>query len=1664
MEPSHKGKRLKRMPADRKSSTTKSRPRRPPVTVRIDNPAWLVQPPSRGLVRPATRPLVETLPFLEIGWENFERLCYRLANSRGDADQWAALYGSRGQDQQGIDIYARPTGSQLYTCWQARRLEKMTVRGLKAAITDFETDAWAEKSDVFIICTAASIQDTKLQLTIENETKRLGAKGLRLIVYGQVELSEELRDKPALVRTSFGREWARDFCTIDEGKAAAELDADEVARLRAELLTLYRSNFGTLDPGLVGSAGQPDDPAMLPLLERFIEPDVEVSEASMPIKESVAPIPQAEHAEMGSDLRHSEEARQVSAPTHETFRRRLTTWIAEGDRSMLIGDAGFGKSTALRVIALDLLGGGDQFPQLTLRWAYRMPLLLPFPFWVRIVEKDEPDTSLRNTITIWLRKFGASERLIDLVQRGLDENRILLLIDGLDEWANATAARSTLTLLDTHVKTKSIPAILSGRPGGLTRLGELDPMWRQGRLAPLSDSQQRALAIIWFLHLLKVGKINRVETGGTPDTHVTMRVDMFFADLRQAGSLMSLSGVALLLSALISLFVRKLALPRSRFQAYEELVQLLLEIHPQRRAKAALEPAARSTILADPRILKQSLAYFAFQKRLKGLDAGCLITEARSIVRDFLKDPDHGAGLATADAVAAATEILNVDAESGGLLIEKAPSEVGFVHSVFEEVLAGAHLAGQPLDEQKNFITQYGGDPRWSITILAMLHALTRTSDVDFLTESLMPVALRASTDFGRQALVAEVIFGDFACSARLATKLTPTFLELVSSDTWEPHRQTVTRLIVEAALSGAARQPIREKADTWFPSPIKFRANLYPALEHWPKDLSLPLLWSGLFSERGENKRAAGATLAKVFAGDPEIGDRLVALCHIVCDVRTLCATIEALCDGWWDSERLSSIIDEARRSDHPYLRLVGIRGRIKCGNQDDADLGEVLAMAEEARTPRQDSDILLHILLAGWPNNARVVDAASKALSRHGPQYGIDRGVAVDYLLHAAQIDDAVDEVVGQLIREDEHFFTMGLRRHNYPQGRYGSAVRGALDLHLDRLSEHSPHDVAHVAVMTGSERAKQKLLKLVAAGDGWVFWPVYGLLAGWGMDDPDVASALKSAAAWPPERLQLIAHHLPEIIADEKTCRARLLEIARLPTLGRLDFLVAGFARAGIGAEDSEVTDTILAHTFDKRGIFDATDSLFGGFAKDPRVRAMALRRLGEADAPWDTLARVYSDDSEIRDGIARYLSSVPTSLRTVIVSALARRAADDNTNRERLARYRFESHSGVRSAAAIAYYETVATDVGAHQQALARATTEVNASGPYMEMISQAGLAGFIALDRMKDFVELPGWLPDRKLAVDVFTFDSNATIQAYVARHWKQLQAAAGSDLLTHLSRLSANEWWFWDKLSPYIGESEALKQDFLAFCRRCPTGISSQGIEALAREMPGSRLLREHCLRFIGPGAQDTNMMALDARRGDLVVGRILARQFPSDSEVRNTLELRADFNPHRSASIAGLAIGWRDSIVLPQHFAWIRSRRVPGEYVWPDAAYLYSTLASRHEFCGFLHRLFTRASGNVWDFLPFCIEPIVERIKGEAGLGEHLATRLKSTTNGSARASLPRLLAAANQMTDEFRAFCEDEFALQSAGTALPAFGLDVVAGEFRPVAHALLDALSVR
>jgi hypothetical protein len=100
-------------------------------------------PDSAGRVRPPVATSLQLLPFGELGWDNFERLCLLLAEQQGEIEQ-RSLYGVRGQDQQGIDVLLRLPGG-AYRLIQSRRIEHLTQAEVRGAVSDFLGGKWAQR-------------------------------------------------------------------------------------------------------------------------------------------------------------------------------------------------------------------------------------------------------------------------------------------------------------------------------------------------------------------------------------------------------------------------------------------------------------------------------------------------------------------------------------------------------------------------------------------------------------------------------------------------------------------------------------------------------------------------------------------------------------------------------------------------------------------------------------------------------------------------------------------------------------------------------------------------------------------------------------------------------------------------------------------------------------------------------------------------------------------------------------------------------------------------------------------------------------------------------------------------------------------------------------------------------------------------------------------------------------------------------------------------------------------------------------------------------------------------------------------------------------------------------------------------------------------------------
>jgi hypothetical protein len=132
-----------------------------------ENPSWVLELPDAGDLPPPVETHEQELPFGKNTWQNFERLCLRLAGTDGDVE-YCRLYGTEGREQGGIDIYVRRRSTIRYATWQSKRHKSFSPGQIEAAVTDFLDGDWAAKSDRFVLCVQATLRSSDATKKLKN--------------------------------------------------------------------------------------------------------------------------------------------------------------------------------------------------------------------------------------------------------------------------------------------------------------------------------------------------------------------------------------------------------------------------------------------------------------------------------------------------------------------------------------------------------------------------------------------------------------------------------------------------------------------------------------------------------------------------------------------------------------------------------------------------------------------------------------------------------------------------------------------------------------------------------------------------------------------------------------------------------------------------------------------------------------------------------------------------------------------------------------------------------------------------------------------------------------------------------------------------------------------------------------------------------------------------------------------------------------------------------------------------------------------------------------------------------------------------------------------------------------------------------------------------------
>lgn len=191
--------------------------------MRLSIPPYLLQKSdTKETVSPPTESRKQVLPYSELTWENFERLCKSLVEIDSEL-QACKQYGGQGHRQHGIDLIAFPKdlGDKRPRVYQCKRVEQYTAAKIKQAVKKFLDNIsilrrkWRTTPSRFVLCCRCSLNHPKCVDEIIRQRNVLAEKGISFETWDEGELSRRLKDHPSLVCDFFDSAWVKAFNGVE---------------------------------------------------------------------------------------------------------------------------------------------------------------------------------------------------------------------------------------------------------------------------------------------------------------------------------------------------------------------------------------------------------------------------------------------------------------------------------------------------------------------------------------------------------------------------------------------------------------------------------------------------------------------------------------------------------------------------------------------------------------------------------------------------------------------------------------------------------------------------------------------------------------------------------------------------------------------------------------------------------------------------------------------------------------------------------------------------------------------------------------------------------------------------------------------------------------------------------------------------------------------------------------------------------------------------------------------------------------------------------------------------------------------------------------------------------------------------------------------------------
>ena len=1608
-------------------------------------PSWLETPATTipASLLTVTRP--QLLPLNDLTWESFERLCLRYARTRGNVLR-AQLYGVKGQQQHGIDLYVRVSEPARYEVYQSKKLENLAAGDIAEATDKFVTGKWFGRSKAFKLMTSHEIEDTKIAEAIEAAGMRLEKEGIEFEVLGALQISSWLKDQPRIVDDFFSRAAVQAFCGAEAiAKLGPRLDSEQVASYRRELKRFYEVIFSRNDPGIPVRTRIGDE--AIPLRERFVVPDVHAS-LSPNIGERQPPDDDRPKVARSALIELRAPPPSAAVPLQQIrVRSDADRWISQAQRSVILGSPGSGKSALLRILAIELLSEEPILRETAARWGSLLPVWIPFSYWTDLNGRRASPASLSECLRTWFEQFDRSDVWL-LVKAAIEDERLLLLVDGLDEWTDESVARTTSHLLQTYIQIRNLPAVLVSRPHGFERASIQGPEWQIGELAPLSLAQQRDLLIKWLsIHRSRGGPENAISR----IQEIEEEADTFTRNIGRSNDLAQLAAIPLTLLLLLYLHLQNNPLPASRVEAYEYVTDHFIREHSLARRTAATLTTEQSSLSPDE--TRKALGYLAYVVQTE-FPAGVLASEdIRSRLEGFLEDEENGLGLSRSESREVLRSFTNIEEGSLGLLVSQGQSFVSFFHRSLQEYLAADYLARTPLSNQEATIRIRLADPRWREVILAMILRCGRGEDAAALLDAIDETKVDSIAALAKEDLLAEIAFKDSNLPQSRSKSLAVRACGVIETSSLGPHRSHLLGHAMFGLHSRKARPLMQERIKRWVFSRGLWGQGRIQGLRGWPAtEHTWEVVYRALHDEDAGVIREASSVMAHVFSGRIDYGNQVAQFALRSDNPAQRAACVEGLSNGWPEHPLLSQVIEHARRSASDAVKVAGLAATVRLGNQGDSDLTELLGLGRDYYSSTIDYSWrgeVADALVRGWPENPRLKSTCLRSAERHVSHPSlIDRNIALFVLVKAFPQDDEVASLLRDELLQSSPFVGSDSIWPLLPNSfRDHRTVVEALDQWVARGNFHDPIAMHYGALVGRTEKMKQTLLEGI---DKWVpFWAVGSLLEGWGMSDAEVGERLRKRIE--QENADEIGRFIPQILEDPPKARDRLLSLLRSPSTRRLDFLMKGFSQLRPLEREAEIVDTAIERLGEptSRMRENYQGSVIVTFPDHERVRNVALASLVSQDPPLAALAEAYGTDLEIRTRLAELITPLSASLRFQIVSELAR-SADRDFAREVLKDWDTEHNAEVKTQASIEFHFLLSTEEVA--AAIGHLDEMLPCYGPDHEARRQAAAAGLVVLkqlDRVVGRLELIGH-EGHQIKISLSDgLRRNRVFLNLLGKNWSYVKQALGGNTSVLAPRIGPDQ--LWENLALVAAEYPQLAREVFEMAETDPELRRSANFLALVgRTEPKSERLAQLCLAVIGDNAHRHDWFdSVEA------AALLLADQFAGDPRIEGQLDSLG--SPHfiKTGAVMALSLGWPGNEGL-RNFAAERLKDPTR-----DSAYLYAKYAwlPCSNLAGALETDIAWAATNPY-LADSLIRPMVARLRRDSEAVRVLGDALVATGNPSVKASFARLLAFGASLTTERDGWCRAELQRQNSLTS-PELGYDLLAKRTRSVSACMFESL---